>query len=430
MKKQIIIVTAVLALLLLVSAGNSPCSAQTTHLQQTTPSITSASKPATVEVGMSRVFHLRDGNVVNGTIIAIEHDSIAVIEAPDGKLRIPTWEILEEMVDIVKHDDTHFVGPVLSEDDYSISVKTPYGVVVVLKRDVKSMERYYGDKKVSWAEEKRKFHPAEELTDIFLDPTAFPLEPNTIYLSGLSLGYGFTENFMLRTQFGNNFVGDINLHPMYRIFHRSTGKSDLSLAIGAKLYSHHHIRNQASKYSHWIIDTTVTYTNPQGDITLDQENSVPMDNVIKEPNKKVFYWESYLVLSRRQSLPSGRGKWGWHLGVATNSLIYDKIELLPGYEWSEDFQVPYRVWAAFDYDLTRRLKFLIEVFADNGYKTVDFKDTWDSYWDFSGTPFSVDTQRGEYQPANLDFGFTYALNDAFRLGIHFQSPYATIYWKW
>jgi hypothetical protein len=430
MKKQIIIVTAVLALLLLVSAGNSPSNAQTTHPQQTTPGIASVSKPATVEVGMSRMFHLRDGNVVSGTIIAIEHDSIAVIEAPDGKLRIPTWEILEEMVDIVKHDDTHFVGPVLSEDDYSISVKTPYGVVVVLKRDVKQMERYYGDKKVSWAEEKRKFHPAEELTDIFLDPTAFPLEPNTIYLSGLSLGYGFTENFMLRTQFGNNFVGDINLHPMYRIFHRSTGKSDLSLAIGAKLYSHHRIRNQAEKYSHWIIDSTHTYTNPQGNRSLDDENSVSMDNVIQEPTKKDFYWESYLVLSRRQSLPSGRGKWGWHLGLATNSLIYDKPGLLSGYIWSEDFQFPYRVWAAFDYDLTRRLKFLIEVFADNGYKTVEFKDTWDSYWDFNGTPFTVDTQRGEYQPVNLDFGFTYALNDAFRLGIHFQSPYATIYWKW
>jgi hypothetical protein len=422
MKKQIIMATAVLALLLLVSAGNSPICAQLTHPQ-------AEAKPATVEVGMSRVFHLRDGNIVSGTITAIEHDSIAVIESPDGKLRIPTWEILEEMVDIIKHDDTHFVGPVLSEDDYSISVKTPYGVVVVLKRDVKSMERYYGNKKVSWAEEKRKFHPADELTDIFLDPTAFPLEPHTIYLSGLSLGYGFSDNFMLRTQFGNNFVYDINLHPMYRIFHRSTGKSDLSIALGARLYSHHSLIDQGEKYSHWITDTKGT-TVTSDDQALDTEHSTPMDSVLVDPNKKGFYWESYLVLSRRQSLASGRGKWGWHLGVATNSLVLPKTELQPGFQWSQDFKFPYRVWAAMDYDLTKRLKFLIEVFADNGYKFVNFKDTWDSYWDFNGTPFTVETQQGDYQPVDLDFGFTYAFTDALRLGLHFQSPYLTIYWKW
>ena len=145
---------------------------------------------------------------------------MAVIESVDGKLNIHRKEILPEMVDLNKQDGTHFTGPVLSEDDYSISIKTSYGVVVVLKRDIVNMDRYYGNKKVAWQEEKKRFHSVEELTDIFLDPTAFPLQPHTFYLSGLSLGYGFTENFMLRTQFGHDFTGDMNLHPLIRFYHR------------------------------------------------------------------------------------------------------------------------------------------------------------------------------------------------------------------
>ncbi len=421
MKKRSNFYSTMIALVLLSTTCYFSGSAQA---GQSPEALTSAAlKPATVEVGMSRIFHLRDGNVVAGTITAIEHDSIAVIEAPDGTLRIPTWEILEEMVDLTKNDNTRFVGPVLSEDDYSISIKTPYGVVVVLKRDIQSMDRYYGDKKVSWEEEKQRFYPAEELIDIFLDPTAFPLQPHTIYLSGLSLGYGFTENFMLRTQFGNNFVYDLNLHPMFRIFRRTTGTSEISLAVGARLFSHHKVKQQAEKYSQWIIDTGL-------DSSLHEKGAVLVDSVLEDPDKKEFYWESYLVLSRRQNLPSGRGKWGWHLGVQTNSMVHTRPELNPEYEWDDEFEFPYRIWAAMDYDLTKKLKFLIEVFADNGHKFITLEETARSYFDFDNTPFSVETQTGDYQPVDLDFGFIYTITEAFRLGLHFQSPYLEIYWKW
>jgi hypothetical protein len=92
--------------------------------------------------------------------------------------------------------------------------------------------------------------------------------------------------------------------------------------------------------------------------------------------------------------------------------------------------VPYRVWAAMDYDLSRDLKFIIEVFADNGHKYITFKDTWDTYFDFKGTPFTLDAQRGDYQPVDLDFGFLWTMSESFRLGMHFQSPYLNFYWRW
>ncbi|UCG51680.1 MAG: hypothetical protein JSW58_16090 [Candidatus Latescibacterota bacterium] len=376
-------------------------------------------RPATLEAGMSKHFHLRDGNVLSGTILRIEKDSIAVIETPEGVLRVPKQEILEEVVDIVKVDDTRFTGPVLSDDDNSISVKTPYGTAVVLKRDVRSMDRYYGDKKLTWEEERRRFFAGEELTDIFLDPTAFPLRPHVFYVSGLSLGYGFTESFMLRTQYGYDFVGDLNLHPLIRVFHGAGGRSAWAISVGAKLFSHHRMQAEARKYTHWLVDSEGT--------RLDDNGAPLLETVLKDPEEQDFFWQAYLVFSRRQSLASGRGKWGWHLGAATNSFIYDLPELNEGLEWQLD--TPYRVWLAMDYDLTKRLKFLIEVFADNGHKFVDLNETGEDYLDFEDTPFALQPEKGDYRPVDLDFGFTYSVNEALRLGVHFQAPFLTVYWK-
>ncbi|MBM3326954.1 MAG: hypothetical protein FJY65_08255 [Calditrichaeota bacterium] len=379
---------------------------------------------AVMEVGMSRSFHLQDGNIVTGTVVELVGDSLALIESVDGKLSIPMDHILPEMIDLRKQDGTRFTGPVLSEDDYAISIKTPYGVVVVLKRDIVNMDRYFGDRKVAWQEEKKRFHSAEELTDIFLDPTAFPLQPWTFYMSGLSLGYGFTENFMLRTQFGHNFTGDMNLHPLFRFYHRQKGTSDLSMALGLQMFNHHPLKREAVRYSYWLV-------NPRGG-RLSESDYTDVENLLLKPDEKVFFCKAYLVLSNRQSLPSGRGKWGWHLGAMTNSLALSKPELAPncGYAWDDKFEIPYRIWAAMDYDLSKRLKFMIEVFADNGHKFITLEKTAQSYFDFDGTPFSIDTQKGDYQPVDLDFGFLWSISEAFRLGLHFQSSYLTFYWKW
>ena len=379
-------------------------------------------KPAVLEVGMSRIFHLRDENVINGTIIAIEGDSIAIIETAEGKLRVPAIEILEEMADLMKLDGTHFLGPILSEDAFSISIKTPYGVAVVLKEDIRTMDRYYGDKKVSWTEEKRRFLSGDNVIDIFLDPTAFPLKPNVVYISGFSIGYGFTESFMLRTEFGRDIIGDLNLHPLFRLYHRSTGKSETALSLGFKLFSRHDDKIESQRYSHWIEDTT-------NDTRLDAPDAADLSSVLLEPDNKTFFVSTYLVLSKKQSLKSGRGKWGWHMGFKTDSYIFSRPKLKDDYDWDSDFVLPYRIWGGMDYDLTKKLKFLIEVYADNGYKFIDFEESFNSYFDFGGTPFSVDSQKGDYRPVDLDFGFTYAVNDALRLGAHFQAPYLTLYWK-
>lgn len=373
----------------------------------------------TVEPGMSRIFHLRDGNIVIGTVVEITTSGEAVIETSDGSLVVPIREVLDEIADLIKHDGTRFTGPILSEDSFSVSVKTPYGVVVVLKQEIREMDRYYGERRVSWAEDRRRFFSGEEITDIFLDPTAFTLPPNVAYVSGLSLGYGFTDRFSLRTRFGNDLVGDLNLQPLVRLFQRSSGSSEMALSVGANLYNHHSMRGEAMRYTHWIKD--------RDGRRLDEEFSDLLTNALIDPNEKTLFWDTYIVFSWREALASGRGKWGWHLGAKTNSFAFDKPELASKYTW--DLDVPYRVWAGMDYDLTKRLKFLIEVWADNGHKFVRLEDVAKTYTDFQNTPFSLETEKGDYRPVDLDFGFTYGVNDALRLGVHFQAPFATVYWK-
>ncbi len=387
------------------------------------PVVDSTSVP-TVEVGMSKQFHLKDGNVVYGTVNELEDGgSIAVIESPDGILRLPVREILEEMVDVHKLDGAHYVGPVLSENDVQMTIRTPYGDVLVKKLDIRSMDRYWGSRKVTWVEERERFMAREELTDIFSDPTAFPLNPRVIYLSGMSMGYGFTKNFMLRTQFGLDLIGDLNLHPLIRLMHHTEGITETSLSVGVKLYTHHLMKNEVEKYSHWIVDDS---THKR----MDEPDQPRVNNVMKNSDEKAFFWSAYVVYSRRQNLPGGRGKWGWHLGLATNSVIFNDVRFVKGYDWDSSFFWPVRSWVAMDYDLSKDLKFLIEVFADNGHKYIEFDEAIASYTGNDGTPFTVEAQRGSFQPIDLDFGFLYTFNENFRVGIHFQSPFLALYWKW
>ena len=100
------------------------------------------------------------------------------------------------------------------------------------------MDRYHGGKLIPWIENKKEFYQGEaQLTSVFLDPTAFPLDANTFYISGLSVGYGFTDRFMVTTQFGSNFNGDLNLNPKMRFRHKKTSATRRNCASGDRFYA-------------------------------------------------------------------------------------------------------------------------------------------------------------------------------------------------
>ncbi len=143
-----------------------------------------------------------------------------------------------------------------------------------------------------------------------------------------------------------------------------------------------------------------------------------------------MYSEFYFVLSKRRTLESGRGKVGWSIGFKTNTLPWIKPELNSGYSWSTEsqFKMPFRVWASLEYDLRKNLKFVGSVWADNSNKTQNIEEVFKDYIS-DGTPFVLDSPGGEYYLFDFDFGFLYAFNENFRIGLHFQQPFLDFYWE-
>jgi len=378
-----------------------------------------------LEPGMSKRFYLIDGNIINGTILKIDGD-VCLIETPDGTLSIPKDDILEETAKITKKDDTRYVGPVLKDSPQEMVIRSKYGDVVINKKDIKDMDRYHGGRRVAWAEEKKTFYQGEAvLTDIFLDPTAFPLPAHTFYISGLSLGYGFTDRFMLRTKFGSNFSGDLNLQGHWRFYHRPTATKESAAAIGMSLHRNYPTENLVARYSQFVLLDEAT-----GE-TLNNHPTLKASDVMRANIESGVYAELYYVMSYRRTMESGRGKVGAHFGARTNSLPLFQNNILQadsGYVWDSSFKVPFRLFAGFEYDLSKNMKFIAEVWADNGNKYRDFSSTWEDYFG-DDTRFVLDGTDGEYSMLDFDFGFLYAVNETFRVGIHFQQPYLAFYWE-
>jgi hypothetical protein len=386
-----------------------------------------------LEVGMSKRFHIVDGNIIQGTIVKIEA-GVCDIETSDGMLKIPTKDILEETAEITKRDGSRYVGPVLKETMEEITLRSKYGDVAVSKKDIQDMNRYHGGKLVPWAEEKKTFYRGDVvLTDIFFDPTAFPLDPNTLYISALSLGYGFTDNFMVRTSFGNNFSGDLNLQPLFQLYSKRTGTNRMAAAIGVDMYSHHDMTAVIAKYARYIKEnTTGKSINEISSIPQPSAPDKPfsISDALAQSYKSTFYSEIYFVLSQRWSLESGRGEMGYHVGFRTNTLpFYRKAVLADGFDWTNDAigKVPFRFWAAFEYDLTKNLKLAANVWADNGYRYRKLDEVMKDY--FKETPFILDGLEGEYRTVDFDFGLLYAVNNSLRIGIHFKDPYLELFWR-
>ncbi|MBM3216837.1 hypothetical protein FJZ36_18230 [Candidatus Poribacteria bacterium] len=404
------------------------------EVEQKPAAQTAAEKPAandgaqvpTLHKGMSKPFYLRNGNVLQGTVRDVSGDGVVSLETEDGTLRIPASDFLMETATITKGDGSRFRGEVLSEDMVSFVLLSDYGEVVINKSDIRAMDRFLGGRQIAEREQRQRFFQGEEtLTNVFLDPTAFGLQERAFYISGLSIGFGFTDNFMLTTRMFDSFQGDINLNPHFTVFNRRQGASEIGLGLGGRLSTRHDMRREYDRYRHFIRRDGKTLDDAAPGTPLPDIEELLVDDSSK--GNLAAFEELYAVLSWRDSLRNGRGKWGVHVGAKTNSLLFQELpQLKSGSTW-ERF-VPYRFWAALDYDMTKRVKFLVEVFADNGWRYVEFSDAAEDYFD-EETPGVISFANGTYRPVDIDLGFLIAPTDTFRIGAHFQNPYITFYWK-
>jgi hypothetical protein len=387
---------------------------------------------------MKKRFHFTDGSVRDGEILSIEDGTVA-IKTASGTFNIPADQFLSETAEVKNKKGELFKGVVLGETAEEYIIRTSFGDAVVQKKDIQSMKRYHGGILDRQSEERRKFYQSEaQLLSVFMDPTAFPLTGNTFYASGLSVGYGLTDRFMVTTKFGSDFNGDLNLHPRMRFYHRKSAEKEVAAAWGLGIHRKHPSKSVIGKYSHAInITDSAGAITPLNEMTKDRVGDVDgltIDDVAVEDDGRRLYAETFLVFSSRRVNPTGRGKIGWTLGAKVSNAFVGRGDIIKkataggdAIAWSKDskYSVPFRTWLSLEYDLRKDLKFVGSAWVDNGYKTMAFGDTFDDYTD----NFSLDSPGGEVSMIDFDFGILYAVNDNFRIGLHFQQPYIDFYWE-
>ena len=392
-----------------------------------------------LEVGMKKRFHFSDGSVRDGEIVSIESGTVA-IKTGSGTFKIPADQFLSETAEVKNKKGELFKGVVLGETAEEYIIRTSFGDAVVQKKDIQSMKRYHGGILDRQSEERRKFYQSEaQLLSVFMDPTAFPLAGNTFYASGLSVGYGLTDRFMITTKFGSDFNGDLNLHPRMRFYHRKSAEKEVAAAWGLGIHRKYPSKSVIGKYSHAInITDSAGVITPLNDMTKDKvansDDALTVDDVVSTENVNGLYAEAFLVFSSRRVNPTGRGKIGWSVGTKISNAFVGRDEIVKkvtaggdSISWSTEgkYSVPFRTWLSLEYDLRKDLKFVGSAWVDNGYKTMSFGDTMDDYTD----NFSLDSPGGEVSMIDFDFGILYAVNESFRIGLHFQQPYIDFYWE-
>ena len=381
-----------------------------------------------LEVGMSKYFYLVDGNRIRGEIIKIENQKCS-IQTDVGVLLVPMVDILEETIDLIKLDDTRYKGPLLKEDAESLIIRTSYGDLTFLKKEVLKMERYHGGILSASIESRRTFDQGEdELISQFFDSNAFTLEPNTFILTPMSIGYGFTDRFMVSTVWSSNFNGDLNLNPKVRLWHKKESVKESAFTLGFGIHQSYQTQYAVSNFSHAFI-------NEDGE-TLNESEATDSKyyKLFNEEDSEVLL-QGYLVYSTKRKNPTGRGKVGWSVGVKSSNMIKNLKDVtvdLDGkrYKLSDDnmYKFPIRVYGLFHYDLQRKIKFLASMYYDNSNRELNFEESSEDFLS-TGDSFTFDSFRGDAVDFGFDFGFMYAVSDNFRVGIHFKQPYIDFHWE-
>ncbi len=380
-------------------------------------------KPQSV-VGQQRTFYLKDNTNFYGKVVAVMEDGSYKLDTGEGILIIPKEDILEETVKILKKDGSVLRGRMIGEDEVYVTIQNDYGVIRTNKADVENMDRYYGGKLERYLQKKTFFAGEEQNTTLFSDPTAFVLPPYTFYIAGFSMGYGFTDRMHLFTSLRHDFNADLNLTSRFILMQRHLGAKKSNLALEASLFSNHDMNREYARY----------YEENQ----LKEIDSDGGLDAIKElyGKNKEFYWKASLIYSIRSPLKSGRGNWSLHFGGTVDKLAFeeavtsgvsadgDNVNLSGGFG-KNSFHA-YRLYAGMDYDLSRKIKFISEVFYDPGNHYQSFGKSIEGYFE---NDFLPDYSQGERKEFDLDFGITYAANNSLRIGFHFQQPYITLYWK-
>jgi hypothetical protein len=347
-----------------------------------------------------RTFNLKSGNKVTGEIINIDDSGNYTVNTTMGEVVFNQNEIVLESIKIITTEGDRIMGVLQNEDNDRFHVKTEIGLMSIAKNNVNSIEFNYDDyedegflNNITKSDE-RFYFGDEQLIDVWFDPTGNVLPEGTIYASGLSGAYGVTDKFQISLRVWDYLFGNVNIRPKYQIYKKGDLEKSNSLSIGA----------------HFYLTGAIPHKWEMSKLCYNEENSEETDQWECVENSEDYnYWESitsdefsyelFLAYTSSKLKPSGQGRINYNFGTS--------ITKIDGYS---DFMK--RIWFGTDIDVRKSLKFTGLIAYDPYLPTI--AELFDS---------------AEQTDIHLDFGFIYAVNDNFRLGLHLTSPFIGFYWK-
>ena len=347
----------------------------------------------------TKEFYLQSGDRVSGMVIG-ETDSTYTLKTSFGAVTINKADIKPDEVFIYLNSGDKVRGVLILESTEGFKIKSQFGELFIERNKVDRVEfinrptEASGETKRPGQDDSgRWYYGNEKLNDIYFDPTGYTLEENILYLSGLSWGYGLTEKFQIMSKWGGYFFGDLNFRPKYMVFKKGNVKSEQAFSIGG----HFHLRGYPNKYELKEVDEIEIHIRNNWTRVGEKCNLLEETITDCEEEEKMWY-EFFAAYTISNLKKSGQGRINHTIGATVTSY--------PGYD-----TMP-RVYYAVSADARKSLKLIFEVF-------------WDPYW-ASMLEF---VEEKNVSDIDFDFGFIYAYNENFRIGIHFQRPLVAFYYK-
>jgi hypothetical protein len=434
---------------------------------------------AAEKVGEQKSLLLRDGTRVQGTVLRADAEFV-ILKTALGELAVPRSSIQPMFLRLKFLDGDVIVGELLAEDEGSFLIDGVFGQMKVRRDQLIGFERAYFKNQLARIPgastgspdgfaQRRKNDGAqrfshsniEPLIDIFFEPTGYTFQQGDIYISGLSFGYGFTDNFHATVNvlelvgLNSNGMPNLRATTKWNFFKRKNAKREwLMSAVLAgdaftRLGNQQRIKSN-TEFTRSATDSDEDATPEDREWTVSKEGTLSVtgnrntnffgDESNDDSQDGEFYitdidqadddgWSCYTDTepaealrvtgncssSNNDSMGGPRaelyfantyswllqrgGRFGWHNGVKLS------MDALNYNNWTAD--PTYRVYSAFDLDLNHKFKLLGEIFYDPNYKAI-FTDVED---------------------IGLDFGMMYAFTPDFRVLIHLEGPFLGLFWR-
>ena len=391
-----------------------------------------------------RTIYLKNGDKVTGIIVDTNAQTgDLIVKTKYGQLTINRENILEEVVSIELTSGDKLKGRIISKTDKFTDLLTDYGLLQIKNSDIVIIDYGLQDKNNKIAAITDKFAQSNERQiDVFYDPTGYTLDKGTLYVSGLSWGFGITDKFQITSKWSGYFVGNFNIRPKLQLFRFGSLEKEHVFAVGG----HIHTRLAPDKWE-WVEQK---YNFDKG--THDPQNY----NWISSGDSIPVYYGGYQKIGSTFTVDNAEMRYDTQYNESLGSVGIETTDLKPYYEVfmaytysrarsnnagrvSHTFGViagkqpdrnklMLKSYYAGAVDIRRNLILNYEVFWDPYYVEMWNRDS--ELFGTSDRDLSTTKPKKPYiSPVHFDIGFVYAMTDWLRFGIHFQPYIFGIYLK-